>query len=306
MSSPLPGDLKSREVRRADPAARAAAVHAILARVLYLNLVVVAVKTVAYFSSSALSVLAEVTHSSLDAANNVFALWLAHVAAQGPDADHPYGHQKFETLGALVLVGFLSVTVFELVQGAGRRLLSDTPPEVESTPLALGIMVLSVAVGLLVAAYESRRGKALGSDLLLADAAHTRSDVLTTATVLAGLVVIRAGWTWIDPLVTLLVAAIIALTGWRIVVGSVPVLVDQRAVDPTLIQQLADDHEGVVSSYGIRSRGRTGAIFAELTIAVDPALDVQVSHRIADRVEQRITEALAAHRVVVHVEPAEE
>ena len=290
---------------RPDAAARAAMVRQVLIRMLWLNLAVVALKVVAWFSSHALSVLAEVTHSSLDAANNVIALLVARVAARGPDADHPYGHQKFETLGALALVGLLSVTVFELVTGAVRRLASDAPPAVDGTALALGIMAASVVTGLLGAGYESRRGKALSSDLLLADAAHTRSDVFTTLGVLGALLAIRAGFAWADPFLTLLVAGIIAHTGWAVVKGSIPVLVDERAVDPVSIQLLAEEHEGVVSSYGILSRGKPGAIFAELTIAVDPALDVSSSHQIADRVERRVTDALGAHRVVVHVEPAE-
>lgn len=289
---------------RMDQAERTTHVRRILKRVLWLNLLVVAAKVLAYASSNALSVLAEVTHSSLDAGNNLIALWVARVAGRAPDADHPYGHQKFETLGALVLVGFLSVTVFELLKGAVGRIMSESPPAVEATPLALGIMGVSATFGLLVATYESRRGKALGSDLLLADAAHTRSDVLTTLGVFGGLVVVRLGWPWVDPFLTLAVAAIIAHTGWRIVHQTVPVLVDERAVDPVLIQKLVEAHGGVVSSYGIRSRGRRGAVFAELTIAVDPALDVQRSHQIADEVEHHVARELGAYEVVVHVEPA--
>lgn len=290
--------------RRMDQAERTTHVRRVLKRVLWLNLLVVAAKVLAYASSNALSVLAEVTHSSLDAGNNLIALWVARVAARAPDADHPYGHQKFETLGALALVGFLSVTVFELLKGAVGRLMSGSPPAVEATPLALGIMGVSAAFGLLVATYESRRGKALGSDLLLADAAHTRSDVLTTLGVFGGLVVVRLGWPWVDPFLTLAVAGIIAHTGWKIVHQTVPVLVDARAVDPVLIQRLVEAHGGVVSSYGIRSRGRRGAVFAELTIAVDPALDVQRSHQIADEVEHHVARELGAYEVVVHVEPA--
>ena len=80
---------------------------------------------------------------------------------------------------------------------------------------------------------------------------------------------------------------------------------DERAVDARRIRQLAEHTEGVVTCFGIRSRGRAGEAFAELTITVDSALDVESSHAIADLVEHRVAVALDARSVVVHVEPAE-
>ncbi|HZD04267.1 MAG TPA: cation transporter dimerization domain-containing protein, partial [Longimicrobiales bacterium] len=102
----------------------------------------------------------------------------------------------------------------------------------------------------------------------------------------------------------LAVAAVIAHTGWRIIRQTVPVLVDERAVDPTRIQRVAEAHDAVFSCYGIRSRGRSGEVFAELTIALDPELDVSNSHAIADDVEHRVAREVGAREVVVHVEPA--
>ena len=284
---------------------RSIEVRRVLRSVLWLNLGVVALKLLAFLSSQALSVVAEAVHSALDASNNVFALWIARVASRGPDAEHPYGHAKFETLGALVLVGFLSITVFELAQSAVQRLVSDVPPDVRGTPLALSVMALSMVVGLTVAVWEARRGRALGSDILLADAAHTRADVLTTAAVLAGLLAMRAGFPEVDPWIALAVAMTIARTGWNIVRETVPVLVDERAVDPARIQRLVESVPEVSAAYGIRSRGRPGEMFAELTIAVAGELDVARSHEIADQVERRIGDDLGAREVVVHVEPAE-
>lgn len=287
-----------------DPLVRSREVRQVLLQVLFLNLVVAAAKTAAFLSSNALSVAAEVTHTTLDAANNVLALAIARVAAREPDEDHPYGHQKFETLGALLLAGLLSVTVFELLQAAVGRISSDEPPAVAATPLAVGVMAASVVVSLVVAAYESRRGRALGSDLLLADAAHTRSDVFTTLGVLASLGVVGLGVPAVDPWISLAVAGVIAHTGWSIIRRTVPVLVDERAVDPARIQRVAEAHEMVFSCYGIRSRGRTGQIFAELTIALDADLDVAHSHAIADEVERRVAREVEAREVVVHVEPS--
>ena len=291
-------------MRRDSAVARGAAVRRVLRVVLWVNGVVVALKLAAFFSSNVLSVFAEAVHSSLDAMNNIFALWIARVAGRDPDEDHPYGHQKFETLGALVLVGFLSITVFELLQRSVAQVVTGARPEIEATPLALGLMAGSMLVGFATSTWEARRGRALGSQILLADAAHTRSDVLTSAAVIAGLVAIRAGRPGADPWITMAVAVMIARTGWSILRETVPVLVDQRAIDPTRIQQVAEQVPEVSAAYGIRSRGRPGEMFAELTIAVAPELDVTRSHEIADEVERRVGEELGAREVVVHVEPA--
>lgn len=284
---------------------RAMEVRRVLWMVLGLNVAIVLVKVAVLILSGALSVVAEVMHSSLDATNNVFALAIARLAAQEPDADHPYGHSKFETLGALVLVGVLSVTVFELLQQSIMRLTGAAPESVDVSGWAIGLMVLGALAGWAVSHYETRIGRRLGSDLLIADAAHTRADVYTTTAVLVGLLAIRAGYPVADPVATILVAGIIAHTGWEIVRDSVPVLVDSRAVDPRRIATLAREVGGVRSAYGIRSRGRPGDVFAELTIALDGTLDVATSHDIADEVERGVADALGAREVVVHVEPYE-
>lgn len=290
------------------PGARAGSgdVRRVLSLVLVLNLLVTAIKVGAWWSSGALSVAAEALHSLLDALNNVFALVFARVANQEPDEQHPYGHQKFETLGALFLVGLLSITVFELVKGAVTRLFSDAPPPVEATPLAVGIMAFSVVAGLAVSTWESRRGHDLASDLLLADAAHTRSDVFAALAVLGGLGAVHFGVPQADPWITLAVAGLVAHTGWEILKDTVPVLVDERAVEAKRIQRIAAGTGGVKACYRVRSRGRPGEIFVELAITVDPDLDVERSHAIADDVEDRVAAAVGAREVVVHVEPASE
>jgi len=283
---------------------RGAEVGRVLRGVLWINLGVLTLKVVAWVSSHALSVAAETVHSSLDATNNLFALWIARLASRGPDEDHPYGHHKFETLGALVLVGFISITVFELLRRAVSLMMVGNPTEVRATPLAIGVMATSMVVGLAVSLWEDRRGRALGSDILLADAAHTNSDVLTSAAVLAGLVAIKAGHSEVDPWITIVVAVLIARTGWRIIRDAVPVLVDERAMDPARIQRVAESVEDVSAAYRIRSRGRAGDMFAELTIAVAENLDVRQAHEIADEVELRVGGELGAREVLVHVEPA--
>jgi cation efflux family protein len=103
---------------------RATLVRRVLIGLFFANLAVVIAKLLVGLAAHSLAVLGDALHSSVDAVNNVLALVVVRVAARAPDEDHPYGHGKFESLGALALVGFLSITCFELARGAGapRRL----------------------------------------------------------------------------------------------------------------------------------------------------------------------------------------
>ncbi len=277
-------------------------VRTVLVRTLVANLVVVVAKAVAGIMTNTLSVVAEAAHSFVDAFNNLIGLALSRVAARGPDEEHPYGHAKFETLGALAVVAFLSITVYELVSSAVGRLITGTARP-RATPLVIGVMVGSAVVSFFISRYESRKGAALDSDILQADAAHTRSDVLASGAVVVGLGLVAAGYHRADAAFTLLVAAVIARAGWRIAQATVPVLVDQRATHPDRIRRVARRTPGVKDAYDVRSRGRQGEVFAELTIAVDEGLGVVEAHAIADAVEKRVARELGARQVVVHVEP---
>lgn len=287
---------------RIDLDKRQRAIRRILLVTLFANLAVVFGKALAGWQARSLSVLADAAHSSVDASNNIMALLLSRVAAKAPDAEHPYGHGKFETLGALAIVAFLSITVFELVSTAVRRLLgAGGHPEV--TTLVIIVMLLSAIVSYIVATYEDRAGHRYDSDILIADAAHTRSDVYASFAVLAGIGFVALGYPQADAICTLLVAVVIARAGWRILKTTVPILVDERAVEEATIRQVTLQTPGVVDCFAVRSRGRSGQIFAELTITVPPKLNVEEAHVIADAVERRLTDTVGARAIVVHVEP---
>ena len=279
-----------------------ALVRRVFIGLLVANLAVVAAKSFVGLRAGSLAILGSALDSSVDALNNVLALIVVRVAAKEPDEDHPYGHGKFETLGALAIVGFLAITCFELIRGAVNELLQGAHP-VGVTDSQLAVLVLTLGVNVLIAWYENRRGRELKSELLVADAAHTRADVLITVGVLAGVLFARQGWWWIDPVVAIAVALVIVLVAYRILVRTVPVLVDQRALPTGEIRQTAETVPGVKSAYGIRSRGPSDLRYAEVTIAVDPKADVAQAHAIADQVEERLKQNLQLHEVTVHVEP---
>jgi cation diffusion facilitator family transporter len=279
-----------------------ALVRRVFVGLLVANLAVVGVKLAVGIKSGSLAVLGGAVDSCVDALNNVLALIIVRVAAKEPDEDHPYGHGKFETLGALAIVGFLSITCFELVREAVNHLVSGSH-RVDVSDSQLALLVLTLGVNVLITWYEHRRGTELGSELLVADAAHTRADVFITVGVLVSILLTRQGWWWIDSAVAIVVALVIVFVAYRILERTVPVLVDQRAIPTRDIQETAQAVPGVKGAYGIRSRGPSDLRYAEVTIAVDRHADVESAHAIADQVEERLKRDLQLHEVTVHVEP---
>lgn len=281
---------------------RAAEVRLVLASILIANLAVVITKVVIGLATESLAVFGDAMHSSMDSINNVFGLVVMSVAARGPDDDHPYGHQKFETLGALAIVAFLSVTGFELVKGAVQRLI-DGPPTLHISGLQIGLLIGTLAVNVVVAFYESRRGRQLKSEILLADATHTRADIFVTVGVLGGFYLASRGVAWADPIVAIAVAAVIVYCAYGILARSIPVLVDKHVVAADSIQAAAEEVDGVSSAYAIRSRGSAHHSFAELTIALDRTTNVEIAHKLADDVENVLRSRFGLHEIMVHIEP---
>src|SRR6059036_3956960 len=204
---------------------RSRAVRRVLAGLLVANILVVIAKASIGVLAGSLAVIGDAVHSSVDAVYNVLGLFVVRVAARAPDEDHPYGHGKFETLGALAIIVFLSITCFELVRNAVQKLLGGGHAVVV-TDLGLVVLLATLAINVLVAWYENRRGHELSSELLIADAAHTRTDVFITIGVLIGVLFSRQGHTWVDHAVAIAVALLIVRVAYQILARVVPVLVD--------------------------------------------------------------------------------
>src|SRR5213594_2371836 len=134
---------------------RSLAVRRVLGGLLVANIVVVLAKATIGMMAGSLAVLGDAAHSSVDAVYNVLGLFVVRVAAQAPDEEHPYGHGKFETLGALAIVVFLSITCFELVRSAISRLIAGGHT-VQMSDLALALLLAKLATSVLLACYENR------------------------------------------------------------------------------------------------------------------------------------------------------
>ncbi|NJL49650.1 MAG: cation transporter, partial [Leptolyngbyaceae cyanobacterium SM2_5_2] len=172
-------------------------VQRVLLITLGLNLLVVALKATVGWLTGSLSLMADALHSITDSANNILGLTTNRLADPHPDRNHPYGHQKYEAIGALGIAAFLGIACFEILTRTIERLISGSNP-VEVGPTALVIMLIVLGINTMVAIYERQIGQALGSKILLADARHTLSDIWTTVVVIAGLIGVSLGWQWLD------------------------------------------------------------------------------------------------------------
>lgn len=276
-------------------------VRRILAVVLVLNLGVAAAKLILGTVVGSLAMVADGFHSLIDGASNIVGLVGISLAARPPDEDHPYGHWKFETVAALIIGGLLTMTAWEVLRGCFVRLRHGGEPEVSD--LALGVMVSTMVINLAVSAYETRRGEDLGSDLLKADAAHTRSDFYVSLAVIGSLLATRWGYPQVDLLAALAITAAIARAAFKIVRRSAAHLTDLAILPPEDVRRVALAVDGVVGIHKVRTRSGPGGGHADLHVQVRADLRLDAAHLIGHRVADRIREEFGVGDVVTHVEP---
>ena len=171
---------------RPDADLRYGQVGRVLYQVLFLNLAVAFAKIGLGTYTGAVSIVSDGFHSLTDSASNVVGLVGISIARQPPDAEHPYGHRKYETMASVAILIFLILVLVEVVTSAVDRLRHGGAPKV--FPEGIALMTATLAINLFVVGYEKRAGKRLNSELLLADSMHTRSDVMTTITVIGALI----------------------------------------------------------------------------------------------------------------------
>lgn len=282
-----------------------AGVRRVLLVTLALNIAVVIGKLVAGLLANSLSVISDAIHSSVDSLNNIVGLVVMKYATAAPDEEHPYGHAKFETLAAFCIAGFLFITCYQITWSAAQRLLAAELPKPEVTAFTLGAIVVTILANIFVTLYERREGQRLQSAFLLADAAHTRSDVLVSCSVLAGLILTKFGYFWIDPLVSLGVAVMIAASGYQIFRATVPVLVDAAPVPAKRIAEIAESVTGVHSVHDVRSRTQGGEMFVEMHLHLEgeEQRDHISAHAITEEVERRLEQEFGRVVATIHVEP---
>jgi cation diffusion facilitator family transporter len=255
------------------------------------------------YASGAISVLSDGFHSLTDAASNVVGLVGVRAAQQPPDADHPYGHRKYETVAAGAITLFLVLVVVEVLRNATNHLTGRTAPH-EISAGTFVVMFVTLAVNLVVIVYESREAERLGSEVLMADATQTRGDVWTSLAVVAALIGSRAGLPILDPLAALLVAVAIGYSGYKIARATTGILSDRIVIDDTDLERVVLSVPGVLGCHHIRTRGSADHVFLDLHVWLPADMQLSeahdLSHVVKDRLMARYPQIADA---IIHIEP---
>jgi cation diffusion facilitator family transporter len=259
-------------------------------------------KLVFGYSTGAVSIISDGFHSLTDSASNLMGMVGLRASRKPPDEDHPYGHRKYETLAAAGIFIFLLFVVIEVTRAALDRLGGGAAPAI--SVLSFGVMVATLAVNLFVVRYEGRAARELGSELLMADAMATRSDVLTSCLVLISLGAVWLGYPILDPIGGLVIAVFIARTGWEILRDTSRVLADRVVLAEDDIRRVVMEAPQVVGCHQIRSRGSADHTFLDLHVWFPREMPLYEAHRLSHVVKDRLMAKYPQIAdAIIHIEP---
>jgi cation diffusion facilitator family transporter len=277
-------------------------VRSVLVRILFLNLAIAILKIGYGYASGAISISSDGFHSLTDAASNLAALVGLRVARKPPDANHPYGHRKYETLAAATIALFLAIVMIEIAQTAFERFRSGGSPTI--TRISFLVMAVTLAINLRVVRFEQRAGERLSSELLLADAHHTRSDVFTSMAVMIALAGTAAGYRLFDPAAALLVVAFIGHACFEIARDAARILSDQIVISEDDVRRVVESVPSVLGCHHIRSRGSADHVFLDLHVWLDGATPLTTAHAVSHNVKDLLMERYPQIAdAIIHLEP---
>lgn len=270
------------------------------------NSTLIVIKVVAGTLTGSVAILTEAIHSSIDLVASMVAFFSVRKAGEPADESHRYGHEKVENLAAaieaiLILVGS-AVIAFEAI----RRLLGHG--RIHTLGLGIGVVAFSIVVNLAVSAVISRNARLTESPALEGDAAHLRTDAMTSGGVLLALALVKiTGAQWLDPAVALVVAASIVITGVRLLSRSSRVLVDEAlpaneiAAIREAIEEFAD--RGVVGYHELRTRKAGARRYVDLHVQFQRGTSLESAHYTAHQLQDTIAGRLRGSDVLIHLEP---
>ncbi len=271
-----------------------------------------AFKLVVGLHANSLGILAEAAHSALDLFASALTWISLRIAARPADANHPFGHGKFESFSALLEAGLLVATALTIGDAALRRWMAGAGGAMRLDGWAFAVMITSMAVDAVRARYLRRASSAYGSDALAADALNYSSDIATSAAVLLGLTLVAVGRQWrlawllhADAAAALVVAAAMVWLALRLGRRMAGVLLDEAP--PGLsrdLRQALHGVEGIAAVERLRVRRMGSRYFVDLQLALEPPSTLERAGGVRQEVANRILRRLPEADVVVEAHPA--
>ncbi len=287
---------------RLDDAAYSVQVRKTLLTVLVLNWLVSVAKLIVGYLINSTSLVADGYHSFADGASNIVGLIGMRIACQPKDEDHPYGHKKYETITSLFIGFLLFLLCFHIVHDSFERLTSSHVPEVNL--FSFGVLFVTLAINVGVMLYEYRKGKAIGSDVLVSDSQHTRADILTSVSVIIAFIGIKMGFPMLDSIAALVIVVFIGMAAVNIMRESSSTLCDTAVIDFRKIEKEVLGVRGVKKCHHIRTRGRKDDIYVDLHVLMDDNTSLHQAHDVSSKIEEKVRNSFSGVTdVIVHVEP---
>ena len=267
---------------------------------------VFALKWGAWELTGSVALLSDAMESVVNVVAAGAALIALKIAAEPADENHPYGHTKAEYFSA-VLEGILIVIAAGAIIVAAWNRLSDPHELTELGPGLVVSVVATIANGAL-AVYLVRRGRALRSPALRADAKHIQADVVTSVGVWVGVgLAWKTGWWILDPLLACFVAINVVRSGWHVVSDSIGGLMDE-SLPPEELESVRSAlrehiHEDAIEVHDLKTRRSAARTFIQFHLVVPGEMSVQDAHDICDELEDLLRRVIPGSRTEIHVEP---
>lgn len=268
------------------------------------NLVLTVAQIAAGIFAKSQGLIADGIHSLSDLIADGVVLFASHHSQKDADANHPYGHQRFETAASLVLGALLLAVGVGMLLSAFHKL--ESPETVQRVHvLALWVAGAALLAKELLFRYMLAVAKRVKSSMLVANAWHARSDAASSLVVGIGIIGNLAGYPILDPIAALIVGFMVARMGWEFAWSALHDLMDRAAdaQEVAAIRQTLEQTPGVSGVHDVRTRKMGDMIIVDAHIEVDASISVEAGHDIAVLARQRVLQHHRVLNLMTHVDP---
>ena len=272
------------------------------------NVILTVLKLAAGFIAHSGAMVSDAVHSASDILSGLIVLIGVRISSRAPDESHPYGHERFECVAALLLSGILALVGGTIGVNAVKDIISGQTAEAPGM-LALIAAIVSIVVKESLFWYTRGYAKRFRSTALHAEAWHQRSDALSSIGALIGIAGARMGVPVMEPIASAIIALFILRVAVRIFREAIDQMVDHSCSEETeeAIRTTAVAQDGVRGVELLRTRMFGNRVYVDLEISADPNLTLAAAHEIAERVHDAIEQTYPeVKHIMVHVNPAKE